>query len=324
MAKPFSTKIEKRALNALESIIDDHLTMDHSFNSDDKEMSWDGYIILYKSNDGNQSKKNFDSRVPVQIKGHIDDKQRYINKDRITYAVALDDLRAYSTEKGVLYFHIFLYNEQREVFYTSLYPSRILDYLDKAEQRHNVNSINIPFLKLKKDAGTLYNIAKQFSEEGMKQGSAKTPLVQDRIKKEDFDKIEYIKFTAVGASTPYEALLRLSSGDVCFYGKTSDDKYERPLEWQDDSIFYVDHEVSQDIAVRERIYYQKYKCLAGSNGGMVITLSPNLKLNISEKKIEFTPVSTIDELYNDAKFLLDLNVSKEFSVAGHEISTTNV
>lgn len=323
MSNPSNTKIEQRALNTLESIIDEHLTMSYQFNSQDKEMSWDGYIDIFKSNNGDQSKKNFDSRVPVQIKGHIDDKQRYINKDRITYAVALDDLRAYSTEKGVLYFHIFLCNEQREVFYTSLYPSKILDYLDKAEQRHNVNSINIPFSKLKKDAGTLYTIAKQFSEEGMKQGSAKTPLVQDRIKKEDFDKIEYIKFTAVGVSNPYEALMRLSSGDVCFYGKTSDDKYERPLEWQDGSIFYVDREVSQDIAVGETIYYQKYKCLAGSNGGMVITLSPNLKLNISEKKIEFKPVSSLDKLNNDAKFLLDLNASKEFSVAGHEISTTN-
>ena len=43
----------------------------------------------------------------------------------------------------------------------------------------------------------------------------------------------------------------------------------------------------------------------------------------SEKKIEFKPVSTLDKLNNDAKFLLDLNASKEFSVAGHEISTTN-
>lgn len=323
MAKLSTTKIEKRALNALESIIDDHLTMDHSFNSEDKEMSWDGYIILYKSNDGNQSKKNFDSRVPVQIKGHIDDKQRYINKDRITHAVALDDLRAYSTEKGVLYFHIFLCNEQREVFYSSLYPSRILDYLDKAEKRHNLNSINIPFLKLKKDAGTLYNIAKQFSEEGMKQGSAKTPLVQERIRKEDFDKIEYIKFTAVGASTPYEVLLRLSSGDVCFYGKTSDDKYERPLEWLDDSVFYVDKEVHQNVSVGERIYYHKYKCLASSDGGMVITLSPNLKNLISDHKLQFTAVSTLDELYNDSKFLLDMNENKSYIVAGHEIHTTD-
>jgi hypothetical protein len=323
MSNPSNTKIEQRALNTLESIIDEHLTMSYQFNSQDKEMSWDGYIDIFKSNNGDQSKANFDDRVPVQIKGHKDEKQRYIKKSRINYAVSLDDLRIYSKEKGVLYFQIFLCKGQGEVFYNILYPSKILDYLDKAEKRNNEKNINIPFFKLKKDPDTLYNVAKQFSNEGTKQGSAFTPLVQDRIKKEDFDKIEYIKFTAVGVSNPYEALMRLSSGDVCFYGKTSDDKYERPLEWQDGSIFYVDREVSQDIAVGGTIYYQKYKCLAGSNGGMVITLSPNLKLNISEKKIEFKPVSSLDKLNNDAKFLLDLNTSKEFSVAGHEISTTN-
>ena len=46
MAKTSTTKIEKRALNTLESVIDEHPTMDYSFNSDDKEMSWDGYINI--------------------------------------------------------------------------------------------------------------------------------------------------------------------------------------------------------------------------------------------------------------------------------------
>lgn len=323
MEKPPNAKTEQRALNALESIIDEHLTMSYQFNSQDKEMSWDGYIDIFKVNNGDQSKANFDDRVPVQIKGHNDEKKSKINKENIRYKVELDDLRAYSTEKGVLYFQIFLCDKQREVFYTSLFPSKILDYLEKAEKRHNEKSINIPFYKLKKDSDALYCIVKQFSNEGKKQGSGFTPLVQDRIKKEDFDKIEHIKFSVVGAKTPYEALLRLPSGDVCFYGKTNGDKYERPLEWQDDSIFYVDQEVNQNISVGDRIYYQKYNCMAGSDGGMVITLSPNLKNLISEHKIQFTAVSTLDELYNDARFLLDMNENKSYGIAGHEIPTTN-
>ena len=323
MTKLSNTKIEQRALNALEFIIDEHLTMSYQFNSMDKERSWDGYIDIFKVNNGDQSKKNADDRVPVQIKGHNDEKKRYINKNRIRYKVELDDLSAYSKEKGVLYFQIFLCDKQREIFYTSLFPSKILDYLEKAEKRHNQNSINIPFYKLKKDPDTLYNIAKQFSNEGKKQGSASNPLVLDRIKKADFDKIERINFSVVGAGTPYEALLRLSSGDVCFYGKTGDDKYERPMEWDDNSVFYVDQEVSQNISVGERVYYQKYKCTAGSDGGMVITLSPNLKNLISDHKIQFTAVSTLDELYNDARFLLDMNNNKSYCIAGREIPTTN-
>ena len=42
-----NSKIENRALNALENIIDAHNTMSHQFNSLDKEMSWDGSILIF-------------------------------------------------------------------------------------------------------------------------------------------------------------------------------------------------------------------------------------------------------------------------------------
>ena len=47
-----NSKIENGALNALENIIDAHNTMSHQFNSLDKEMSWDGSILIFKDNEG--------------------------------------------------------------------------------------------------------------------------------------------------------------------------------------------------------------------------------------------------------------------------------
>lgn len=41
-------KIEDRAIRALENIVDDHFTMQSQFNRLDKEMSWDGYIEIFK------------------------------------------------------------------------------------------------------------------------------------------------------------------------------------------------------------------------------------------------------------------------------------
>ena len=76
MAKPSNTKIEKRALNTLESIIDEHSTMDYQFNSGDKEMSWDGYIDIFKINNGDLSRAHVDESIPVQIKGYIEEKQQ--------------------------------------------------------------------------------------------------------------------------------------------------------------------------------------------------------------------------------------------------------
>ena len=52
-------KIEDRAIRALENIVDDHFTMQSQFNRLDKEMSWDGYIEIFKKN-AEQSKENYD------------------------------------------------------------------------------------------------------------------------------------------------------------------------------------------------------------------------------------------------------------------------
>ena len=319
MPKQSTTKIEKKAISVLESIINEHPKMDHKFNTDDKEIAWDGYIILFKNCD--QSKKNFDNRVPVQIKGHNDEKQRYIHKEKIRYKVYIDDLKAYATEKGVLYFQVFFKDKDKQVFYCSLYPSKIADYLDEAQNRHNEKSINIPFSKLDSTPEALYVAAKQFSEEAAKQGSGSNPLVKDRIRKQDFDKIKSLDASVVGAKNSYEAFARLSSGDVCIYGKTDDDKYERPLEWLDNAVFSLEEEVDKKISVDDIVYYNKYRFKADSKGGMVITLSPNLKLIFDKKqyKINYTAISTFKEIHNDVRFLLHSIKNKSIILGGEKI-----
>ena len=314
-----STKTEHRAVNALEAIVDEHSTMEHQINGNDKEMSWDGYIWLYKENNGDQSKSNFDARVPVQIKGHHDPEHKYIGNDRISYSVELEDLEAYATEKGVLYFQIFVDGKGSEIFYVSLYPSKIADYLDAAKTKGNTVTYNIPFIRLEKNAEKLYVIVKQFSDEAKKQGSAYTPLVQDRIKSIDFDKLTSINLSVVGAKDSYNALLRLSSGDVCLYGKTDGDKYFRPLEWHDSSKFFTGREVEQTVSVDDEVFYTRYNCIADSDGGMTLKLSPNLELKLTEGTFSFKVNSTIKELSHDAKFLLRLKKANAFAIQGHEI-----
>lgn len=319
MQMPSSTKTEHRAINALKAIIDAHSTMEHQINENDKEMSWDGYIWLYKHNDGVQSRENFEARVPVQVKGHNDKKHNYIKRSRISYSIELADLAAYATEKGVLYFQIFIDGKNSEIFYSSLYPSKIADYLDIGRQRGNNTSINIPFIKLEKDADKLYIIAKQFNDEAIKQGSAFTPLVQDRIRSIDFYKLTSINLTVVGARNYHDALMRLSSGDICIYGKTAGDKYYRPMEWQDDSRYFLGKDVKNEIAIGNEVYYHGYRCITDSDGGIVFNLSPNLSINIKDGRFNFSVKSTISELVNDARFLLKLKESESFTVQGYTI-----
>ena len=313
-----STKIEHRTINALKAIIDNHPTMEHQINENDKEMSWDGYIWLFKKNDGDQSKDNFDSRIPIQIKGHNDSERKYLEKQRISMPVELSDLKAYATEKGVLYFHIFIDGSDKEIFYSSLYPSKIADILESATIKGNSSFYSIPFVRFEGGADELYIVAKQFSNEAKKQGTAFTPLVQDRIRSDDFDKLTSVNLSVIGAKDSYSALLRLSSGDVCLYGKTAGDKYLRPIQWVDKSTFFIEKEVEQTLSIDDQLYYSHYTCIADSDGGMVLRLSPNLLLRLTEGKFSFTPCSTIRKIAHDANFLLKLNEASSFTVQGKE------
>ncbi len=317
MNLPSSAKTEHRAINALENIIDEHLTMDHQFSSNDKEMSWDGYIWLYKNNDGTQSKENLEARVPVQIKGHNDRKRKYFEREKISYPVDLADLKAYATEKGVLYFQIFVDSKNRkEIYYSSLFPSKISDYLENAEKKRNILSINIPFLKLEKNADKLYVIVKQFNREAVCQGSVFNPLVQDKIRSIDFNKINIVSASIYGVEDEYSALLRLSSGDICLYGKIGDDKYPRPMEWIEGTRFSLDKIVQQSIGTGNDIYYESYKCVVNSDRSAIIILSPNLRINLTNTNISFRFEinTTIKELQHDARFLLRLKESKSLCI----------
>ena len=174
-----------------------------------------------------------------------------------------------------------------QLFYISLYPSKIADYLDAAKEKGNTTTYSIPFIRLEKNADQLYVIVKQFSDEAKKQGSAYTPLVQDRIKSDDFDKLTSINLSVVGARDTYNALLRLSSGDVCLYGKMNGDKYFRPLEWHDNSIFFAGHEVEQTVSISDEVFYTRYNCIVDSDGSMMLKLSPNLELSFKELPVRF-------------------------------------
>lgn len=314
MGLPANTKIEKKALNVLEDIIDNNPIMDYSFNSVDKEMAWDGYIWIFK-NSGIESKKNYDDKVPVQIKGHIDSTEKYMNECKITYPVKKDDLNIYFNDRGVLYFQIFISSDGRrkEIFYTSLFPSKIKKYLEEIELKGNKGSIKIPFVKL--DKQDIYIIVKQFSNESWKQGSGtKGQLVPNTIMLKDMSKVTSVTATAVGVRNEYEFLQRLSTGDVCFYGTTKENALQMPLEWIDGRIFYMHKEVEQIVSIKNIVYYEQYELSMGSDKEISIILSANTHIQLSKGKFHFKPRTGIKQLRKDAEFLLKVVQEKEYMI----------
>lgn len=334
------TKIEIRALNALENIIDAHNTMSHQFNSSDKEMSWDGFILIFKDNEGDTSKANYDDEVRVQIKGHIDDpvknksrKRDYLGRQRITYPVELADLKIYSKGGGVIYFEIFMSpdGKEREVFYASLYPSVLKKYIDEKERKlarkkkkPKNPTISIVFSRLESNEDVLYKIVKQFSIEKGKQGSGEVALVKDMIMLKDLDEVKSISATVVGIDDEFGLLKRLVSGDICFYGKTEGNPYERPIEWAKDAKYIMRKNVKQTISIEDTLYYKKYEVERTSDDEIALLPSPNLRIDLSNGKFNFKCETGIKELKKDAEFLLKAMKTTAFKINNTNFSYMNL
>jgi hypothetical protein len=315
-----TSKIESRAINLLESIADKHNSIDYRFNQGDKEMSWDGFIWLYEMGTPEFSKSNFKYRAPVQIKGHYSPDDDIPSNNTANFPVDLLDLKAYSTEKGVVYFHIFVGPERGEIFYRALYPSVIASILDHAAEKGNEKSVTIQFRRLPQKPDILYEVIEQFCTEAFRQGSTGNPLVQDRIKIQDFDKISLVSMHCVGDWHGENLLQRLASGDVCLYGKIGDEKYPRPLEWIGNTQFYISQEITNQLSIDGEVFYEKYKLERDSMGNVVIIPSSNLQLRLSEDKIFFKPVSTAREIYEDLLFIKKLAAKQALCIGDKVIS----
>lgn len=316
MCYPSNTKIEERAIGALRNLIDEHLTMGAQFNTMDKEMAWDGYIYIYKINNGDQSKKNLDDKVPVQIKGHIDKEEKYLNRKGISFPVDLIDLEIYHNDRGVVYFEIFMTEDgkRKEIYYSLLFPSKIKGYLDKAAQKGNNATINIAFNKLEKSPEKLYIIVKQFSQESKRQGFGSGEIVQNTIMVKDSDKVTSITATAIGVSNEFEFMQRLSTGDICFYGTTKDNQIKVPIAWDENSKQYLQRQVNKNVSINSTIYYETYKIILSSAGEYSLVLSENLHIELDRQKFQIVCKTGIKQFGKDAHFLLELIENKSFKI----------
>lgn len=72
------------------------------------------------------------------------------------------------------------------------------------------------------------------------------------------------------------------------------------------------------------MFYTQYKCIADSNGGMVLVVSPNLEIRLTENKFNFKIQTSLKEVSRDAQFLLGLKSTNSFIIEGHSFQYTNL
>lgn len=333
---PLKRKIEDRSITALQAIIDMHPTMEGYINKRDKELSWDGYIRLYQNDNSANDKANYDDDVPVQIKGHVDNERKHLDKERILAAVDLEDLRVYYRKTGCLYFIMYMTEDGSdvEIFYSSLYPSKIKSYLEKAERKGNKGSISIPFLKLTKDGKELYFLCKQFSFEVQKQGSGCGQIVPRAITGEGLKQVKKITATTIGGKTPYDLLKKVNTGDAVFYGTIDDSGIQYPMQMTK-MVASVKQVVDIPVLIGDKQYYSSFEIettMSGPDvknyskeGTYIVRLSPNVTLTFKRSDITFRYQFLTDlmQLKKDAEFILSLLDKKELTVFSEKVRMGN-
>ena len=116
---------------------------------------------------------------------------------------------------------------------------------------------------------------------------------------------------------------RFAAGDICFYGKTEGNPYERPIEWAKDAKFIMRKDVQQSIFIEDTMYYEQYEWEGTSDGEIVLIPSPNLRLDLSDGKFNFKCKTGIRELKRDAEFLLSAMKSTAFKINDIDFSYVN-
>ncbi|MBE5849871.1 MAG: DUF4365 domain-containing protein [Lachnospiraceae bacterium] len=317
-------KIEDMAVRAIEALADENTALVPRIAAHDKDLSYDGYIELYRIGK-THNKESYEDRIFVQVKGHIDDKEEYINKQRISYPVSVADLKVYSQKEGVVYFQVFITSDGRkkELFYSSLYSSRIKSYLGQVKDNQKEKSIT--FTKMKKTGDELYSVMMQFSKESKLQGSIHTQTVENMISLKELSTLKEIHFEAVAVRNEFDVLRRLSAGDVCVYGRVSDMPYRFPIEWNDGNRFYVSKKLPIPIRVNDIEYYESIEVSRGTDEAPgVAKFSDNLSFEIATARFVFRAVSGIEEIRNDVGFLRAVIQNRQFQFADKMQETPNI
>lgn len=122
--------IEKKAVTTIENVISSCDYLESQITSNDKGVSWDGFINVYKKKGDVHAKDDLFKSIRVQVKGH---KVSRVYEKSIRYSVQIADLKNYLTEGGTVFFVVYINKErnQHQIYFKPFLPVDIKPILKK-------------------------------------------------------------------------------------------------------------------------------------------------------------------------------------------------
>ena len=312
--------IEQRATSAIIDAISrsDYLKAD--IHSGDKKLSWDGEIEVYRKPSHNHSKRDFWTRIPVQIKGKYYKKGN--NGDRLRYQVSISDLRNYLYDGGVIYFVVKVFDncekQSTAIFYASILPFDLKKLLKNNAEKQNCNISLSPFPD---DSDDMTRIIMHFANNMFKQRASinENTITLSDIKnsKNIANMIESYSFNFAklkGDIDVYDSLLHLNA-DIYVYAHTKLGITIPIIKLPDLSKYEITIKghIKANVAINNFVYYTEFIQRHVKNAGKIqelyfgkstkITYAESVK---NEMKLSFSVKGTLSERINDTKFIIAL------------------
>lgn len=124
-----NNNIEKSATTSVEAILNDTGYVEPYIKTGDKEPIWDGCIYVYNDKEKHNNDKNYQFRIPVQVKGTLAKIEKSLKYDMKT-----SHLKSYLKDGGVLYFVVQVdknASQNNKIFYADLHPFNIKKGFEK-------------------------------------------------------------------------------------------------------------------------------------------------------------------------------------------------
>lgn len=194
------SKIELRAITAVTNALETLPLLKCDFHTNDKTPSWDGFVYFYCQED--QKKENLGGRVPVQIKGVIDDKKR----SKLSHPVDVSDLKNYRADGGIVYFVVQISKTMKDttVYYKTLSKLSIDKILATCSKKAKTKSLT--FEKLPDDGDDITEIFSNFHLHKNKQFSFD---ISQMIKLSELEPDSRVRFqVSTARKDPVKSLLK--------------------------------------------------------------------------------------------------------------------
>ena len=309
-----NNQIEDWATIAVKNCLSMTDTLRQYIKENDKTPSWDGEVLIYKSN--RISKDDIVGKVTVQVKGQMTDN---INKEECSFSVDMADLVNYKNDGGTVYFVVLINKNnpnKRRVFYDMLTPLKIVNYIkDHTEQDSRV----IKLKKLPENKYAIQNAFYNFYKDCGKQRSFNNipPISLDELSsRRDIVKIT-TNFTIFSSPTNHPSPLKaLLNNEIYLYAEIKGSPILHPIEFGFD-IAVISKEGFPPIFIKgER--YDNYISSKYTKYDVTLQFGESTTLVFTKKskgaKLNFKLSGLLSNGIRDLKFIISIIESREIDM----------